>query len=286
MQLHRDEFTQRQVMNTPDFEFYYYLDPTPPQVDFHHHEFYEVFFFLSGIVRYTIEGRCYQLRPGDILLTNAWDIHRPEVSSDKPYERCVLWLSKDFLDKLSLSGDDLNACFIDSAKKKYKLIRPNGETSATLRSLYHRTLLLQKDGGFGAKSLLYAAITELLVYLNRAYFDTPELIRRDVTENDMVNQVVEYVGQHLTEPLSLDNIAATFHLSKYHLDRQFKHFTGLSLYQFIMKKRLLLARTLLQAGHSATDACISCGFGDYSNFLKAFKREFNCTPKAFQSGVK
>ena len=68
LDLHKDIFTQRQTMERTDFECYHYLDVVPPEVDFHEHAFYEIFFFLSGEVSYSIEGRTYQLRPGDILL--------------------------------------------------------------------------------------------------------------------------------------------------------------------------------------------------------------------------
>lgn len=276
-----DEFTQRQTMNAPDFELYHYLDLTPPAVDFHHHEFYEVFFFLSGSVSYTVEGRVYQLRPGDILLTNHRDIHRPEVGPDKPYERYVLWLDADFLQRLPRPGDDLTACFVDAARKGYRLIRPNGEVLSRLLGLCRRIPALRRDGGFGSGTLLYAAVAQFLVYLNRAYFDTPEAVRRDVTESAIVNRVVGYIEGRLADTLSLDGLAEAFHLSKFHLNRQFKRFTGLTIYQFILKKRLISARSMLQAGVPVTQACMACGFGDYSNFLKAFKREFGRSPSQF-----
>ena len=81
--LRKDEFSLRQTMVRPDFECYHYLDQVAPEVDFHEHEFYEVFFFLSGNVSYNIEGRTYLLRPGDILLTDNKDIHKPEVTPGK-----------------------------------------------------------------------------------------------------------------------------------------------------------------------------------------------------------
>lgn len=74
------------------FECHHYLDRVPPQVEYHEHEFYEIFFFLSGDVSYIIEGSTYQLRPGDILLTSNEDIHKPEVRAGKPYERYVIWI--------------------------------------------------------------------------------------------------------------------------------------------------------------------------------------------------
>ena len=75
-----------------------------------------------------------------------------------------------------------------------------------------------------------------------------------------------------------------YQYSKYYLSRQFKQFTGLSLYQYIMKKRLISARNMLRAGSPVMDACLCCGFGDYSNFLKAFKREFAQNPSKYSRG--
>lgn len=282
MPLYHDEFTQRQAMIAGDFEFYHYLDLEPPVVDFHHHEFYEVFFFISGMVNYTVESRSYQLRPGDILLTNNRDIHRPEVARGKPYERYVLWLNREFLGKIQHPKDDLTACFCDAAQKQYKLIRPDGETLAQLQGLCRRIIGLQRENAFGSATLLYAAVTEFLVYLNRAYFDTSAEIRQDVTENEAVNQVVAYIESHLVEDLNLDSVADASHLSKFYLDRQFKQYTGLTIYQYILKKRLITARTMLRSGASVMDACMGCGFNDYSNFLKAFKREFGRMPKEFK----
>ena len=61
LDLHKDIFTQRQTMERTDFECYHYLDVVPPEVDFHEHAFYEIFFFLSGEVSYSIEGRTYRI---------------------------------------------------------------------------------------------------------------------------------------------------------------------------------------------------------------------------------
>ncbi len=280
MALYHDVFTQRQTMLSRDFEFYHYLDLEPPRVDFHHHDFYEVFFFVSGTAGYTVEGRSYQLRPGDILLTNNRDIHRPEVAPGKPYERYVLWLTGAFLEQVQRPGDDLTACFLDAARKGYKLIRPGEGVLVQLQGLCRRILALQREDAFGSATLLYAAVTELLVYLNRAYFDTPSAIRQDVTESEAVNRAVAYIEAHLAEELTLDTLAEAVHLSKFYLNRQFKRYTGLTIHQFILKKRLITARTMLRSGASAMDACMGCGFNDYSNFLKAFKREFGQSPRA------
>ena len=137
----------------------------------------------------------------------------------------------------------------------------------------------------GSYALASAYLTEFLVQISRAYYDAPDSVKYDVTENEKVNQILQYINEHLTEDLSLEHLAARLYTSKYYLSRQFKQFTGLSLYQYIMKKRLILSRNMLRAGSSVMDACFQCGFGDYSNFLKAFKREFGKTPRAYTKTV-
>lgn len=270
-------------MEHPDFECYHYLDPVPPVVDFHEHAFYEIFFFLSGDVSYIIEGRTYQLRPGDILLTDNRDIHKPDIRPGKPYERFVIWIEPTFLSRANMFGLDLTRCFADASEKKYKRIRPESNVLTHLRSICEKMLRNRDDTGFGSGTLSYVYLIEFLVYLNRAYFATPDDIRRDVTENEKVNGVVAYINDHLADDLTLDRLAETCYISKSHLMHQFKTYTGLTLYQFIIKKRVTVARNMIHAGTPVTEACMRCGFNDYSNFLKAFKREFGRSPKEFMA---
>lgn len=281
VKMHNDIFTLRQTMEHPDFECYHYYNSVPPQLDFHEHEFYEVFFFLSGDVSYVVEGRTYQLRPGDILLTDNRDIHKAIVRPGKPYERFIIWVQPSFVEQIKLFGADLSACFTDASQKKYKLIRPDSDVLTHLRAICQKMLRNRDEAAFGSATLSYVYLIEFLVYLNRAYFATPDAIRSDVTENEKINEIVAYINENLSENLALDRVAETFYMSKSYLSHQFKDYTGMTLYQFIIKKRVTVARNMLREGRPVMEACMQCGFNDYSNFLKAFKREFGKSPKDF-----
>lgn len=284
--MYKEKFNPRQHMTERYFEFHHTYNETPPMVEFHQHPFYEIFFFLSGNVNYIIEGKNYSLRPGDVLLTSSSDIHRPDIHPGKPYERVVIWLSDDFFGHLrEFYGEDLTTCFTDSALKDYRLIRPDSQNILHLKRLCGKISEAKHSREMGSYALASAYLTEFLVHISRAYYDAPDSVKYDVTENEKVNQMLQYINEHLTEDLSLERLAAQLYTSKYYLSRQFKQFTGLSLYQYIMKKRLILSRNMLRAGSSVMDACFQCGFGDYSNFLKAFKREFGKTPRAYTKTV-
>lgn len=280
--MYREEFTHRQIMTERFYEYHHYYNVKPVVVDFHQHTFYEIFIFISGDVNYIIEGRNYKLRPGDILLTNNSDIHRPEIAPSKqPYERIVLWLDDHFFEGLRNIGEDLTACFRDASRRDYRLFRPN---EAQMRKINAVCLEIEQERTLnllGSRVMAYASVMEILVLLSRAYYEISDSAQQDVMENEQVNQIVTYINTHLKEDLSLDSLSEHFYLSKYYLSHQFKQFTGLPLYQFILKKRLTIARNMLISGKNVTEAYEECGFGDYSNFLKAFKREFGQKPSEY-----
>ena len=68
MPLQPQMFDPRQEMKQPDFELQYKRDSYLKDVELHHHDFYELYFLLSGDVTYTIESRLYHVLPGDMLL--------------------------------------------------------------------------------------------------------------------------------------------------------------------------------------------------------------------------
>lgn len=270
-------------MLDPYWEFYHYYDEVPPQVEFHQHPFYEIFFFLSGDVNYNIEGKIYKLRPGDILLTNNLDIHRPEITPGKPYERIVIWLADTYFDNLRICGDDLSACFIDAAQRDYRLIRPDHSSLIRLKTLCEHISEAQHSSQLGSYALASAYLLQFLVQLSRCYYETPSSAMNDVTENAKINQLLSYINENITADLTLDDLAGQLYISKYYLSKIFKQFTGMSTYQYIMKKRLTLSRNMLRSGVPVTTACMDCGFNDYSNYLKAFKREFGHNPSEYMN---
>ncbi|NLW12454.1 MAG: AraC family transcriptional regulator, partial [Clostridiaceae bacterium] len=200
----KDLFTGRQVMVNDDFEFYHFENREPVAVDYHDHDFYEVFLFLSGNVDYVIEGRTYSLRPGDILITGVQELHKPVIRQGRTYERYVIWLQQDFIHQLSSETANLAACFEDATDRHYRLIRPDSDLQRQILQHFVRLSLTYGGREYGSDLLALAYLTELLVNLNRAYFDTSNQIMLDVIENEKINQIVEYINQHLGDDLSLD----------------------------------------------------------------------------------
>jgi len=273
-------YSSRQYMKKNDYELFYYKDMMLKNVSLHHHDFYEVYFFVKGEVDYKIEGRDYDLKPGDVLLLNYKELHQALIENpNQLYERYVLWLNKDFLASLSSEKTDLRRCFEDKEKKN--LIRTTIENQQLIRGLLDKLLYLEGSDEIGNDILHKVYIIELMVALNRISFDKESRIQHTVKKNQLIDSVIHYISENLEENITMDKLSDEFFISKYHLSREFKKHTGITLYRFIVKKRLIRSKELILEDLPITTVYERSGFGDYSNFFRAFKSEYGITPKKF-----
>ena len=93
--------------------------------------------------------------------------------------------------------------------------------------------------------------------------------------------MVAYINEHLTESLTLDELAAKFYVSKYYLLHAFKEYANLSVHQYIISKRIIHAQILLQDGVSPGEAARDSGFNDYAGFYRAFVKQTGMTPQQY-----
>ena len=96
--------------------------------------------------------------------------------------------------------------------------------------------------------------------------------------------LLQYLNLHLADPLTIDELAARFYISKYHMMRRFRQETGYSVHGYLTEKRLLLARQLLGRGCTPAEAAVQAGYQDYSTFSRAYKKQFGHGPSADTKG--
>ena len=90
-----------------------------------------------------------------------------------------------------------------------------------------------------------------------------------------------YAITERTESTTLDELAEHFFINKYYMLHEFKQYTCTSVYGYIQSKRVINAKTLMQAGVSPGEACRMSGFGDYSSFYKTFMRYVGTPPMSY-----
>jgi AraC-like DNA-binding protein/mannose-6-phosphate isomerase-like protein (cupin superfamily) len=273
--------TKRGYLNK-DFEYFHLKDQKSIEFEFHYHDFNKIIVFISGNVTYLIEGKAYKLKPWDILFVNSNDVHRPLIDTSEPYERIVIWVNSRFLELHNTDDHNLLTCFELSSKQKRCLLRlPHDD----LKLVMHTLMLLDeasKDKEFGNYILKNALFVQLIVYLNRLFLRSEEIKdEEDVEYDERIENIINYIKENLNEDLSIDTLASRFYMSKYHLMHKFKAQTGYTLHNYIQQKRLIYASSLIKQGMKITQACMESGFGDYSSFVRAFKKTFGLSPKNY-----
>lgn len=86
-----------------------------------------------------------------------------------------------------------------------------------------------------------------------------------------LNQAMDYIEEHLTEEVSFDELAKKTGISVYHFKRTFSFITGMSLAEYIKKRRLAEANLALLAGEKVTDVAFKYGYQSIEGFSRAFR---------------
>ncbi len=263
----------------PHSEVSYNLTEHPNASAFerHCHNIYEILFVLQGEGSYIVEGTQYPLRANTLMIFRPQEYHYVRPSENSTYERYVIYFDATVpIDNAArlpfLNCESLNTHGVYfSAERLSKRLLPvfrmiNGLPSFSGRA--SKDLPLEE-------TLIRTVVTQILLLLSLE--DTAE---EEATGNQTVNKIVEALHTRLGEPLSLDQLAQEFFVSKYHLCRIFRQYTGVPLMTYISTKRIARAQQLLEQGVSATEAAELTGFQDYSSFYRAFRKQTGHAPKA------
>ena len=268
-----NEPTEKTGYLEQDFRLFHIKDQTKREFSYHYHDFHKVIIFLSGKAAYHIEGKSYYLKPWDILLVNRHAIHKPEIDFSVPYERFVLWISDD------IKSTELLRCFQKAIDRSYNLIRLDSDTQEKLKQLLYELEAALKDEKFGSELLGSALFTQFMVYVNRIFLEKQYIYdAHSYSSDSQIEELLRYINHNLTEDLSIEILARKYYLSKYHMMRKFKEETGYTIHNYIISKRLLLARTKISEGTPILKAAQLSGFSDYTTFSRAYKKQFGTAP--------
>ena len=270
-----------------DFQLFHLIDQSVKEFELHYHEFDKILLFLKGDVSYQIEGKSYDLKPYDIVLVNHGELHRPIIQSNQPYERIIIYISSKFMNDYKTDSYNLLNCFEKAKSEHANVLR--------LFSMEHSKLYLAtkdlessfQDNSYAASLRKNILFLEFMIQLNRSVLTNSLEYIETCSKNPKIQDMIDYINLHLTsQDLTIDTLSSLFFMSKYHMMRQFKQDTGYTINNYILQKRLQLAKELLKTAVPLTQLCYDCGFKDYSTFSRAYKKQFHESPRKTRQNLK
>lgn len=257
-----------------NFRLFHLRTEAETNINYHYHEFCKLVLLVSGKGYYTVEGQRYYLQPGDVVAVGSRAVHKPELETGSVYERIIIYISPEYLQRESTADCDLRDIF---SGQYGHVLRPRDS-----KRLYALAADLEKElssGGYGREILSGTALLRLLVHIGRLQRREDAQNPQPVNpENTRVLALMRYLDEHLAEDLDIDALAESFYISKYHMMRQFRRETGFTVYNYLTQRRLSHARSLIEQGVRATEACYRSGFRSYSSFTRAYGKHMGTTP--------
>ncbi len=248
--------------------------PYDKNFSLHMHNSYELFCFVSGKASYMVEGNIYELSPGSVLVMRNSETHKLIVNSLDRYERFTVNFNPEILCQKGINPSIL-APFTDRALgEKNIYLLEDFENCSPL------DMFMKMSGELDVlptEDVLYHNLCSILCSIANLFthYSDKKVFSED---NNMNRKLLAYINNNITSDISNASICEHLHISPTQLTRRFKRITGTTIYQYIISKRLILARHQILKGKNAMLAAEESGFGDYSCFYRMYKKRFGCAP--------
>jgi len=217
-----------------------------------------------------------QLAPGDVsLLTRAADSH-------------WIWDKDIEVVHVYLGLDELAATCKQMYERDVQDVELHDEIRADDPAIHRTAMLIAQEaahGGAGSGLLVESLSCQLAVHILRRHAHV--LFRETHAQEGLTfrqeRAVRDYIHEHLGDDLTLDELAGSVALSRYHFARRFRVSTGTTPHEYVLQQRVARARTLLtRTNYSLLDIALTCGFADQSHLNRVFKKHAGVPPGQYR----
>ena len=141
-------------------------------------------------------------------------------------------------------------------------------------------IYIQKYDKAGTIEELYALQREMITYFTKAVADA----KKESVYSKPVILCMDYIHYHLHEDISCSVLAENVRLNQSYLSVLFKRETGVSITEYIIRKRMEAAENMLKySDYSLTEISDFLNFSSYSHFAKTFRKYYNASPKEYRN---
>ncbi len=246
---------------------------------FHYHEYYEIYYLMSGQRYYYIEDSRYLVKSGSMLFINKYDIHRTVDSEMPHHERIVIYFNDAFLDKHDRAGKQLLLSPFHAANKQVEF---NPQEQSMIEQLLFQMMREKKEEQLLGRELYFESlIVQLLLLAARKAADSPP--KESQTMHAKMSEIIYYCNENFHLPLHLEHISKQFYISPFYFSRLFKQTTGFTFTEYINTLRIREAQRLLrESSLKMIEISEKVGYASVSHFNRKFKQITHMSPKEYK----
>jgi AraC-like DNA-binding protein/mannose-6-phosphate isomerase-like protein (cupin superfamily) len=246
----------------------------------HIHDCYEIYYSISGGKQFLIDNELYEINCGDLFVINQFESHYVTQINKTIHERIVISIHPNFLKSISTNKTDLSYCFTHRDENFSHKINLDKEQQNRFMYFINK---ITSATGFGSDMIEYSSFIEFMLYFTKIFVDNEDSLLTPYKYNSQIQDIIHYINDNVTNDITVKHLAEHFFLSESYICRIFKTSTGTTINKYITARRISIAKSMLLNGLNINDVCLHCGFNDYSNFLKSFKKAVGVSPKKYST---
>lgn len=230
----------------------------------HTHNTYELLYILSGDATCVIENRQYKLKKGDLILIRPFCYHFIQIDSTTDYERYDLLFDpiRHHIEGIDLIGEETEVLSLSD--------------NTMAKSIFQRMDVYHEHCDRSRFLLLLPHLISELFYSIHLFSN--ESAGKGTSLSPLISDALRYMNESLYRVTSMEEIARRLFISESYLFRRFKSELHQTPKQYMMNKRLLLARQRISLGEAPSTVCQELGFGDYTTFYRNYRSFFGEAP--------
>lgn len=244
----------------------------------HYHDSYEIYLQLGGKRYVFFDDVCYILERGDMFILKPFEIHYAESREFDHYSRYVINFQPEVLKSL-LTDSEIHMLLEE--KLRQNVVRLSDKEQEDMLDAFKRAEEYSKGTGFLSDKLTTASVAQLVV---KALGYSGK--KSDINGGKIHPQVaaaLSYINERYRETISIDDISAAVHMSRYHLSRMFHEATGATVMEYLGNVRLTRVHTMLiNTDMALEEIAAETGFGSAKNLTRSFKIRYGVPPREFR----
>ncbi|MFF2480823.1 AraC family transcriptional regulator [Paenibacillus sp. NPDC058071] len=261
---------------------YYATHPIEPV--FHSHPYYEVYYFHEGSCNYLIGDSIYKLAPGDLIIMYGMTLHCAKINPSVPYIRSIIHFEPGLIKPLLDMPGAVQLLEPFQRLKNYRL-RLQDEAKKEVEDILALMHKHEQQGGEIGEGRLRLAFADLL-HLIFAECAQPLRERQDFSseKESSVQRIITLLEQSYKDDLHMEQLEEQLHMSKSYLSKLFKEVTGVTIFNYIYRRRINEAKMLflLEPELSVTEVGFRLGFKHLAHFSRLFKQYTGVSPEQFK----
>lgn len=245
-------------------------DFSPLQPD-HYHNFYEIFYLLSGKCHFLLKDSVYELEKGDLVYIAPGELHHSLYNEGENCEICMIYFKKEYL---LINNADTTHSFMGSVPALYR----DNFVNLLSRMLSEYARIDEYSDNF-----LSVYLQELLLMLMRhSVLAEKEPALLNSKDADIL-LATKYIYKNFKQPLTLEQVSNVASLSPTYFSKKFKQTTGMGFKEYLNYVRLKHAQAaLLTTDSTITEIALEYGFNDSNYFKDLFKKVYGKSPREFR----